>query len=200
MIRRCGPGAGTDTSVALSLLRNGRQTERLPSTWGLLMDFRNLAWLFVAGLALHNLEEAIWLPAWSVNAAPWHPPVAPFQFGVAVVALTVAAAASVLLVRLGGRRSLGAYLVTGYALAMLLNVAFPHLLATIALRSYMPGTATAVLFNLPVTALLVRAAFREGYVERRKLLWAGPLVVGGLMLAIPVLLAAGAEIERLLEA
>lgn len=161
------------------------------------MAFRNLVWLFVAAIALHNIEEAVWIPAWSADAGPWHAPVAAVPFGFAVAVLSVAAAATALLARRGGRGSLGAYLVTGYALAMLLNVAFPHLLATIALQSYMPGTATAVLFNLPVTALLVRAAFREGYVERGKFLWAGPLVVASLMLAIPVLFAAGDLLEGL---
>jgi hypothetical protein len=47
---------------------------------------------------------------------------------------------------------------------MLLNVPVPHLLATVALRSYTPGLATAVALNLPVTVLL-RSAFLEGYVR-----------------------------------
>jgi hypothetical protein len=39
--------------------------------------------------------------------------------------------------------------------AVLANVLIPHLALTVALRSYMPGTATAVALNLPVLSLLV---------------------------------------------
>jgi hypothetical protein len=79
--------------------------------------------------------------------------------------MTLVAMISAWLATVQGRASLGAYLVTGYALAMLLNVLFPHVVASLALRRYMPGTATAVLLNLPVTIGLLLRAFREGYVE-----------------------------------
>jgi len=45
-------------------------------------------------------------------------------------------------------RSVPAYLITGYVFAMLLNVLAPHLVASIAMGKYMPGTATAVLNSI----------------------------------------------------
>jgi hypothetical protein len=83
------------------------------------------------------------------------------------------------------------YLLSGYALAMLVNVVFPHLAATFGLRRYAPGTATAVLFNLPVTALLLQQAFAEGRIEPNTFLWAGPLTAIVIAMSIPVLFAAG---------
>jgi hypothetical protein len=35
------------------------------------MSFGNLEWLFPSVIALHNLEEAIWLPEWSRQAGRW---------------------------------------------------------------------------------------------------------------------------------
>ena len=45
---------------------------------------------------------------------------------------------------------------------MLLNVVFPHLLATLALGRYAPGLGTALVGILPVTSTLLWRAFREG--------------------------------------
>jgi hypothetical protein len=63
------------------------------------------------------------------------------------------------------RNEIGIYLLCGYALAMALNVFLPHVAATIALRRYAPGTATALLFNLPVCVMLLVAAGREQLVS-----------------------------------
>ncbi|MFZ1102245.1 MAG: HXXEE domain-containing protein [Hyphomicrobiaceae bacterium] len=151
------------------------------------MGFVWLAWLFVLVVALHNLEEAIWLPAWSPAAGRWHHPVGNSEFRFAVLVLTLLAAGAAELATLQGKGSLGAYLVTGYALAMLLNVLFPHLLATLVLRRYMPGTATAVLLNMPVTIALLESGIREGYIELHAFAIYGSLVVVGIVSSIPIL-------------
>ena len=119
------------------------------------MDFASLALLFAAAVTIHNLEEAIWLPGWSKDAGHYHVPVLARQFRFAVLALTVAAWALVGWSALGS--SFADYLVSGYALAMLVNVVFPHLAATFAMRRYAPGTATAVLFGGSMLALLALA-------------------------------------------
>jgi hypothetical protein len=56
---------------------------------------------------------------------------------------------------------------------MLLNV-FPHVAAAAALRSYSPGLATALVFNLPFSILLFRRAIRQQWVSRRALAWLPP--------------------------
>ena len=151
------------------------------------MGFVWLAWLFVLVVALHNLEEAIWLPAWSQAAGRWHCPVGNSEFRFAVVVLTLLAAGAAGLATLQGKGGLGAYLVTGYALAMLVNVLFPHLLATLVLRRYVPGTATAVLLNMPVTIALLESSIREGYIELGAFAIYGSLVVVGIVSSIPLL-------------
>jgi len=85
----------------------------------------------------------------------------------------------------------GAYLVAGYALAMLLNVLFPHTVATLLMRRYAPGTATALLINMPITVMLIRQGIEEGYVRLERFVWLGPLVLVGIVAAIPVLFAIG---------
>lgn len=155
------------------------------------MEFAQLVWLFAAAVTIHNLEEAIWLPNWSKDAGRYHVPVSAKQFRFAVLALTLAAWAVAAWSAAGSL--LADYLVAGYALAMLVNVVFPHLAATLAMRRYAPGTTTAVLFNLPVTALLLQQAFTEERVDPDTFLWAGPLVAILIAISIPVIFAASAN-------
>lgn len=158
------------------------------------MSFAALGAAFVIAIGLHNLEEAIWLPAWSLRAGRWHAPVGAREFRFAVAVLTALAALAFALALMQGPESFGAYFLSGYALAMLLNVVAPHLGATLAMRRYMPGTATALLLNLPVTALLLRAAFGEGQVSTPVFFWAAPLVVVAILASIPPLFMIGRRI------
>jgi len=95
-----------------------------------------------------------------------------------------------------GPGSVGAYLLAGYAVAMLLNVLVPHLLATVALRRYMPGLATALILNLPVTILLLQHALTEGYVTFPTVAYFGAFVSVALVAAIPVLFAVGEKLTN----
>jgi len=158
------------------------------------MDFELLAGLFALAITLHNAEEAIWLPAWSQSAGKWHHPVTAQEFRFAVIMLTGLAYVAVGLAVVYGKESPGAYFLSGYALAMLLNVLFPHLIATVVMRRYAPGALTAVLLNLPVTLLLLHRGFQEGYVHWQKFIWAGPLAVLGIMALIPILFAMGSRL------
>ncbi len=156
-----------------------------------MMDFVLFSWLFTLAVTLHNLEEALLLPGWSQSAGRWHHPVGAREFRFAVAVLTVFAYLAAYLATVGGKESWGAYLVAGYALTMLLNVLFPHVLATLVMRRYAPGTVTALLLNLPITVLLLRQAIEDGYVHAHKLTWVGPLIVIAIIAAIPVLFTIG---------
>jgi len=155
------------------------------------MQLVALAWLFTAGVLLHNLEEALWLPAWSTQAARWYRPVPAPAFRFAAGVLSLAFVVLTLAATLSQAGSVAAYLMAGYVLAMLLNVLAPHVLATVALRRYMPGTATAVLLNLPLGLLYLRRALAERFVEPQVFRWAGPLEVAGLLAVLPLLFALG---------
>lgn len=158
------------------------------------MSFATLVILFVVAISLHNLEEAIWLPRWSQQAGRWHAPLLECEFRLAVLALTLLAAAVAALALMQGPQSLGAYILSGYALAMGLNVFIPHVLAIIIMRRYMPGTVTAVLLNLRVCAATIDAAVREGQIDADRFVWIGPLVVVGIGALIPVLFGTGRRI------
>lgn len=95
---------------------------------------------------------------------------------------------------IAGPEGVGSYLLAGFAFAMLLNVLVPHLLATVAMRRYMPGLGTAIALNLLVTVMLLRSAFAEGYVRFPTFAYYGVLVCVALVASIPLLLAIG---ERL---
>ncbi len=155
------------------------------------MQFKQIQWFFPLAVTAHNLEEAIWLPQWSQNVGSWHAPVGAVEFRFAVIVLTFLAYLAAFMSYKQGRESLGAYFLTGYATAMLLNVFFPHLAGTLVTGSYAPGLATALLLNLPVTFFLIRSAFREAYVSRKKYVISAVIVVAGLMASIPLLFAMG---------
>ena len=53
------------------------------------MDFIWFTWLFVFAVAVHNLEEAIWLPAWSQRAGRCYHGVGNAEFRFAVTLLTL---------------------------------------------------------------------------------------------------------------
>lgn len=155
------------------------------------MSFRNLLWLFPIVVTLHNAEEAIWLPSWSKRAVLWHSAVTPGTFRFAITVLTVLAFAVTWLSVLSGRQTVWTYLAFGYMAAALANVLIPHIALTVALRSYMPGVATAVALNLPVLSLLVVLAIREGYVSGWKATAYSVCVAGMLLASIQILFKAG---------
>ena len=152
------------------------------------MTFQRLQWLFPIALTLHNLEEAVWLPAWDQRHAaqlPMHPP-GVVEFRAALFVLTLAAFAVTFLSARHGRQSVAAYLTFGYIVGLLANVLIPHLPAAIYFRGYAPGVVTAVLINLPLMSLLVVRALREGWVSGFKAAAFGigvPLAMGSAIAA-----------------
>ena len=155
------------------------------------MNFSLLVWLFAIAITIHNFEEAIWLPAWSKKAGFFHHPVGIFEFRFAVTVLTLLAYIMAYLSMTGGKGSIGAYLVSGYALAMLLNVIFPHLLATLVMQRYAPGTATAIVLNLPITFMLLYQGLEANFINKSVFIYVGPLVVVGILFFIPGLFFMG---------
>ena len=153
-----------------------------------------LGWLFTLGVLVHNFEEALYLPAWSSSAGRWYRPVREREFRFAVglfsaLVLVLTAAASV-----SPACSLGTYLMAGYVLAMVLNAFVPHLFATVLMRRYMSGTATAILLNLPLGWLYLRQVFVGHRIDPRVFFWAGPLTVLAFLALIPGLFALGRRV------
>lgn len=155
------------------------------------MSLVALAWLFTLGVVAHNCEEAILLPAWSRTAGRWHAPVGSreFVFAVAVLSLLLVVLAAAAFST--GPKSIWAYAFTGYVFAMVANVFVPHVVGTIALRRYVPGTATALLFNLPLGGLFLQEAVAQGFVAWDTIVWVAPVTAVAIVASIPVLFAIG---------
>jgi hypothetical protein len=123
---------------------------------------------FLLGFSLHNLEEAIWLPAWSKYAKQFHPEVKKNEFHFAVIIVTAIGYLLTLLHFLDhGNNPFIQSIYYGFILMMCLNVLFPHLVATIILRRYSPGLVTGLMLNLPFGILLVQ----QGSSNRDSLLY-----------------------------
>lgn len=158
------------------------------------LDFKILSVLFALAVTFHNLEEAIFLPDWFKINRHWKHPAKPVEFRFALAILTLLTYGLTVLVLQSGKESLSAYVISGYALAMLINLVFPHITATLLTRNYMPGLATALLFNLPVAILLLREGFYSGYLQPLEFIWSGPLTALILLLSLPLLFALGRKL------
>jgi hypothetical protein len=158
------------------------------------MSLSVLGWLFALGVVIHNTEEALFLPAWSVRAGHWPRAVTAVAFRFAVTVLSAAVLLAAWFASSGGSQSLGAYILAVYALAMVLNVFIPHVAASVALRSYAPGTGTALLFNLPLGGWLIYRYLADGYVKPSVFLISGPVTVLVIVAAIPLLFYVGKKL------
>ncbi len=145
--------------------------------------------MFVAGVLAHNLEEALFLPGWShrrflrTRIVTAHA----FRMAVALYSLVVVLAAAA--ATHGGAKSAGAYLIVGFAVTMVCNVLFPHLGASLWLRTYAPGTATALLLNLPLGLWFVMNSAATGFIDVGAFRTRGPAIVLAAVVLVPVLLA-----------
>lgn len=155
------------------------------------MSLTTIGWLFTLAVLAHNLEEALHLPAWSLRAGRVAVPVCPRVFRWAVAWLSLGFVAVTAAASVSAPASLGAYLMAGYVLAMVLNVFVPHLAASALTRSYMPGTGTALLLNLPLGLLYLHRAVASQSITLPTFYWAGPLVVLGIAGVLPALFALG---------
>jgi hypothetical protein len=155
------------------------------------MSLIAMAWLFTLGVVAHNTEEAIFLPAWSTTAGRWHVPVSSREFIFAVSVLSLLLVGLAVAAFSAGSKSIWSYAFTGYVFAMVANVLVPHVIGTIATKRYVPGTATALLFNLPLGTLFLQQAVAQGFVAWGTIVWVGPVTTVVILALIPVLFAIG---------
>lgn len=150
--------------------------------------------LFLLGFSLHNIEEALWLPAWSKNAKKFHKEVSEKGFRFAVIAVTVLGYLITFQYFIFSPLSfLSKVIYSGFVLMMVLNAVFPHLLATIILRSYAPGTMTALLLNVPI-GLYILYTKTNGFSEMLYTIFSGLVLSLLVILMINPLFAIGEKI------
>lgn len=151
--------------------------------------------LFVFALLLHNIEEALWLPGWSKNGGRFHREVAPHAFHFAVLIITILAFLASSLIILYPESDLFRFIYFGFLGAMMINVLFPHLAATIALRRYMPGLFTGLFLLLPVNMLIMVTAIRYQIIDWTRILIATAGMGIILLALLPVLFKLGGLIK-----
>jgi hypothetical protein len=152
------------------------------------MSRKTLLWLVPVFLTIHNLEEAVVMPAFIERRNAYVrgtlsqiiPPVNYKQFLIALAIITIIPFL-VALLWLGRRWAV--YLLIGFQVVMLINV-FAHILMALFLRGYAPGLITALVINLPFSLYLLRRALNEKWVTKGAVAWMFP---AGLLIHGPVL-------------
>ena len=158
------------------------------------VTFKKLIWVLAISETIHNLEEALWLPAWSQSAGVWHPAVGAFEFRFAVTIVTLIFYG--VIYYFSTHENTPAHYLMGGALVMILfNVLVPHVLATVLLGRYAPGVASGILLNVPVCAYLLWRGLHEGIFTYR-ILVLGALGFAAVMIPLlPVSFALGRFVQ-----
>lgn len=147
--------------------------------------------LFLLAFTLHNLEEGLWLPAWSQRAGKFHPPVGKGEFRFAVAVITAAGyLIAFLAIQYGQVLEPFRYVFYGFVLMMAVNAVFPHLLATAYFRRYAPGTLSGLLLNLPIGTAVIHSALQSG-MQLSVILLYGAVITGLTVVSLPLLFQLG---------
>ena len=120
-----------------------------------------LIWLFPIALALHNSEEALWLPGWMQRRGGRFSAIDPRVFRWATTVLSLLACLLAWLSWKTGPQTFWTDLLVGAAIVALCNVFVPHVALSLLTKEWMPGTATGVVVCLPALGFLVFTAWRE---------------------------------------
>lgn len=153
-----------------------------------------LYWLFALAFTVHNIEEGLFLPAYTADKSRLAGRVTPFAFRFALVILTAALYAVVAFAVAGDH--LAIQLLAGVAAVMVINAMVPHLTLTLVFRRYAPGTGTAICLVVPLALLVMINDLAAEALTLRSLLFATIAVALVLLVAIPLLFWAGHYAER----
>lgn len=153
------------------------------------MSRKTLLWLVPILLTIHNLEEALVMPAFleKRNAAvpgPMREIVPPVNYRQFLIALIIITIIPYLIALLWLNRSWAVYVLVCFQVVMLINV-LAHTLMAIFLRGYAPGLLTAILINLPFSLYLLKRALTERWISGKALALMFPL---GLLIHGPLLM------------
>lgn len=152
--------------------------------------------IFSVAITLHNIEEALWLPEWSLHAERYHKPVTKKEFRFAVLCVTVLAYITSFLFILYGDVFLVRYIFFGFIGAMIINAILPHLVMTVILRKYAPGLLTGVFINLPFFSIIIVKAIELELVSLLEF-FISTVIVGLTILGIlPTLFKLGNRVLR----
>ena len=157
-------------------------------------------WLFFPiAITLHNLEEAIWLPAWTKHAKQFHKPIEANVFYFAVIFVTILAYLSTFLAVAFPSSWLWKYIFHGFLGAMILNTFFPHLVSTIILRRYSPGLVTGLFLLLPINSIILYQSVMLGHIKLTDLMISILIVSLALLSFLPLFFKIGEQLAKQME-
>lgn len=157
-------------------------------------------WLFFPiAITLHNLEEAIWLPAWTKHAKQFHKPIESNVFYFAVIFVTILAYLSTFLAVAFPSSWLWKYIFHGFLGAMILNTIFPHLVSTIILRRYSPGLITGLFLLLPINSIILYQSVMLGHIKLTDLMISILIVSLVLLSFLPLFFKIGEQLAKQME-
>ena len=136
------------------------------------MTFTQLLWLVPILFAIHNLEEAPFMAAWTQKLpnSPIKPVTTP-QFSIAVTILTILSFVITFWGIDGAPGSIELLLILAIQAIMLVNAIVPHIATTIKFKMYSPGVITAVFLNIPFSVYLFSRAINENFLITNQLIW-----------------------------
>jgi hypothetical protein len=153
-------------------------------------------WLFPVAFTIHNIEEALWLPAFSKSAGKFLKPVNIFEFLFALIVITLLSIIITIMFYIDGKQSLACYLFFAFNFGMLINIFFPHLIATVVLKKYCPGLITGILFLMPCVSYNLIYGYQNQYYSFPKF-WI--IAVPSILLMvgiIPILFKVGLYLQK----
>lgn len=141
------------------------------------MELDTLIRLLPFAFMLHNFEEVLGMEKWTKSIPPYiHKPVTTLQFLIAITLFSALGFAVVFSENIYPSQITYSLVIAGFAGMLFLNVFIPHLFATIYLKKYAPGLFSALILNLPLTALILLKIHQFGILSPTQLILA---VLGG---------------------
>jgi hypothetical protein len=141
-----------------------------------------LLWLVPIFITIHNLEEALLMPAFLQTrnlSVPNFlrsllPPITYRQFLISLLVVTAIPYLIAWLANWERENHRGVYLLLGLQVVMLFNV-LAHVMMAAAMGGYAPGVITALVINLPFSFYLLRRAAKEKWVSPRGMVLLFPI-------------------------
>lgn len=137
------------------------------------IETRKLFWCIPFFLTIHNIEEAVTMPAWIPEHLPslrsLNHPFASLHFSstqlyISLVLVTVVPLLIVAVCQRGALTHRKAAVMITLQSVIFWNAIVPHAGGIFVMGMYNPGTVTALLFNIPFSLYGYRAVRKEGFI------------------------------------
>ncbi len=159
------------------------------------VSYKKLAWIPAVTETIHNIEEAVFLPAWSAGAGLWNWHLTVFQFRFAVAAVTLLVYVIIYYYTRNGNK-FSTHLYCGTLVVILVNVFVPHLAVSVLTASCSPGVLSGIILNVPATLYLLRRGLRENLFTYSVLARGTAVIALVMLLLIALSFTAGGFFEQ----